>query len=381
MIPNIPFKPKPRGRTLRPRQPMFHRVFEAELNNVRTVLNDIRKRFTGDVSDDTMGRLELVLAEVMNNVAKHGGTVASARDLPRPPTPSPRAVTSASRAAARSHGDGGMGDVTARDGARDRFGRVPGARTYIVLAHPEPRSFNGAWAGASRAACLARGHEVVLHDLVASGFDPVERAERYGPDSAGEPARPFDPLAAQDRAARRGALPADVALELERVRAADLLILHFPLWWFGPPAVLKGWLDRCLVHGALHTSAERFDTGRCRGKRALLCVSTGSSAAESGPGGKEGEATLLLWPLAHALRYVGFTVLRPHLVHGVHGFHQGGAREALERRLSDVLAAQDALIGGLDEREAMAFNADGDFDAGGVLRPDAPSHSPFVRRR
>ena len=82
MIPNIPFKPKPRGRTLRPRQPMFHRVFEAELNNVRTVLNDIRKRFSGDVSDDTMGRLELVLAEVMNNVAKHGGAVASARDLP-----------------------------------------------------------------------------------------------------------------------------------------------------------------------------------------------------------------------------------------------------------------------------------------------------------
>ena len=190
-----------------------------------------------------------------------------------------------------------------------------------VTTCPEPRSFNGAWARATCAASEAAGHEVLLSDLVASGFDPVERRAHYAAldDADGDAA--FDPLRLQDVAARRGALPEDVAVEVAKLRAADRLVVHFPLWWFGPPAILKGWFDRCLVHGALHTSSRRFDTGLCRGKKALFCVTTGSTADESSPAGKEGDATLLLWPLAYALRYIGFTVLKPHLVHGVHGFH------------------------------------------------------------
>ena len=63
-------------------QPMFHRVLNAHPMIVRDTLQDVRQRFRGEVGDDTLGRLELVLAEVMNNVAKHGGAVAAVRDLP-----------------------------------------------------------------------------------------------------------------------------------------------------------------------------------------------------------------------------------------------------------------------------------------------------------
>lgn len=59
-------------------RPMFHRVFPAKPENVRAILSDIRQRFRTEVGDDTMGRLELVLAEVMNNVAEHASTSTTA---------------------------------------------------------------------------------------------------------------------------------------------------------------------------------------------------------------------------------------------------------------------------------------------------------------
>lgn len=120
-------------------------------------------------------------------------------------------------------------------------------------------------------ACEAVGQEVLFSDLVSSGFDPVERRAHYTAldDDVAEDL-PFDPLKFQDTAARRNRIPSDVAAEIAKLRAVERLILQFPFWWFGPPAILKGWFDRCLVHGALHTSSRRFDTGLCGGKKALF---------------------------------------------------------------------------------------------------------------
>lgn len=55
----------------RHKQPMFHKVLTADPDAVRTTLKALRARFHDDVSSDTLGRLELVLAEVMNNVTEH----------------------------------------------------------------------------------------------------------------------------------------------------------------------------------------------------------------------------------------------------------------------------------------------------------------------
>ncbi|WP_322894407.1 MULTISPECIES: NAD(P)H-dependent oxidoreductase [unclassified Yoonia] len=248
--------------------------------------------------------------------------------------------------------------------------------TLIVLAHPEPQSFNAQWARASAAASTALGHEVIWSDLYAMGFDPAERAAHYDPSAD----LPFDPLKAQAQAAATG-LPADIAAEVDKLRRADRIIFHFPLWWFSPPAMLKGWCDRALPHGALHTTAERFDTGMLAGKKALLCVTTGSSAAESAHNGKEGDVGLLLWPLAYTLRYVGLSVLQPICVHGVHGYHRGDGAVALGDRLQTALAGQADLIAGFDTLPEIAFNADSDFDARGRLFADKPSHTPFIRHK
>ncbi|WP_112320845.1 NAD(P)H-dependent oxidoreductase [Oceanibium sediminis] len=245
-------------------------------------------------------------------------------------------------------------------------------KTALVLRiHPEPSSFTGAWADASAAALEAAGYEVLHSDPHLGSFDPALRREQY-PDHQG----PFDPLKVTESAP----MPPEVATEVDQLLAADLLVIHFPMWWFGPPAMLKGWLDRVLVHGLVHDVDRRFDTGVCRGKKVLFCVSTGSRESESGPDGKEGNFRLLLWPLAYAFRYCGFDVLEPLSVHGVHGYHRGARLTALHDRLRDVLATQAEVIANLGARPAWAFNADTDFDETGRLKPGAPSHSPFIRR-
>ena len=242
----------------------------------------------------------------------------------------------------------------------------------VVIAHPGPASFTASWARASIAAVEAQGKEVLVSDLCAMGFDPVERPGDEGTQS-------FDVLKMQQAASETGTLPADIATEVDKIRAADTVILHFPLWWFAPPAILKGWCERALVHGALHDVDNRFDTGLCRGKRVLFCVSTGADEIESGPDGREGETRLLLWPLAQTFRYLGFSVLEPELVHGVHGYNRDDRKAQLETRLCACLDAQAGLIAGLHHRAVWPFNVDTDFDRDGRLRPEAPSHSPFIQ--
>ncbi len=244
--------------------------------------------------------------------------------------------------------------------------------TLVVSVHPEPDSFTHAWARASAEAARGWG-DVQTSDLYAMGFDPAERAALYGHEGR------FDPLRVQEEAAAAGSLPADLAAEVAKIRAADLLILHFPIWWFGAPAMLKGWFDRALVHGALHLVEERFEKGPCFGKRALFCCSTGCRAAECAPDGREGDLRLQLWPLAHALRYCGFTVLEPECVHEVHGYHEAPTRDAFAARIKGVLDGQAGLLERLGSRPVWASNPDSDFDALGRLKPGAEVYSPFIR--
>lgn len=249
--------------------------------------------------------------------------------------------------------------------------------TLIVLAHPSRTSFNAAWARSSEDACRSFGDTVLVSDLYRLGFDPAERAQLYRDGTATEP---YDVLKTQQAAAETGTLPRPVQGEIDKIRAADRILFHFPLWWFAPPAMLKGWCERVLVNGGLHDTGKRFDAGLFRSRSVLFCVTTGSSAAESAHNGKEGDVRMLLWPLAYTFRYLGFDVLTPRIVHGVHGYHKGEAKDALETRLGRVLADHPATLSRFDDLPRMRFNADTDFRHG-RLAPDAPEHSAFIRQR
>ena len=101
----------------------------------------------------------------------------------------------------------------------------------VVFAHPVETSFAAALHGRVVDTLTASGHDIDDLDLYAEGFDPVlGRDER---------------LAYHDLERNRTAVRAYV----ERLQAADALVLCFPTWCFGPPAILKGFLDRTMLPG------------------------------------------------------------------------------------------------------------------------------------
>ncbi|QFT98726.1 Glutathione-regulated potassium-efflux system ancillary protein KefF [Roseovarius sp. THAF8] len=236
--------------------------------------------------------------------------------------------------------------------------------THIVHAHPEPTSYNGALTDTAQQALARSGGTVSISDLCAEGFDPVERAAHYT-DRADADA--FAALNEQRNAWKTGTVPGDVATEIGRLESADLLILQFPLWWHGPPAVLKGWMDRVFMSGGLYTSRMRYDAGYFRDKRAMVSVTTGAPEQAFGPDSRGGDFDVMLWPVQYSLHYMGFTVLPPFISYGVqgHGYSYEG-RDSLEARLRDNLDAWGKRLSNLDSDTPLHFPGWDDWDEGGA---------------
>ena len=104
-------------------------------------------------------------------------------------------------------------------------------RALVLYAHPCPESYSAALRARTVEALRGRGWEVDDCDLHAEGFDPVlSAAERRGYHEA-------------------GANEAPVAGYVQRLRAAQALVMVFPVWNYGYPAILKGFLDRVFLPG------------------------------------------------------------------------------------------------------------------------------------
>ena len=108
----------------------------------------------------------------------------------------------------------------------------------VVCAHPHEDSFTHAVTAAARAGFERAGHDVTTLDLYAMDFVPAmslaERRAYHGDQPL------LDPV---------------TVAHAELVRRAEVLVFVYPTWWSGPPAILKGWLERVLVPGV----AFRFD--------------------------------------------------------------------------------------------------------------------------
>jgi NAD(P)H dehydrogenase (quinone) len=99
-------------------------------------------------------------------------------------------------------------------------------RFLVVYAHPVEDSFQSSLHRRAVAALTQAGHQVDDCDLYAEGFEPVlTRTERK---------------AYHDVHANRAFAPKEVA----RLRACEGLVFVFPTWWYGMPAILKGYFDR-----------------------------------------------------------------------------------------------------------------------------------------
>jgi putative NADPH-quinone reductase len=62
-----------------------------------------------------------------------------------------------------------------------------------------------------------------------------------------------------------------VAAHCEDLAIAEGLVIIHPNWWGGPPAILKGWVDRVMRAGlAYQLSAEGVPKGLLQASRALV---------------------------------------------------------------------------------------------------------------
>ncbi|GGH53494.1 flavodoxin family protein [Frigidibacter albus] len=183
----------------------------------------------------------------------------------------------------------------------------------IVYAHPEPTSFNGAMKDLAVQTLTAQGHSVTVADLYTMGWNavagPSDTAVRADPDR-------FSLAREQTIAMESGTIAADIAAEQDRLTRADMVIFQFPVWWFGMPAILKGWVDRVFARGYAYRPGRKYDTGMFKGKLAMLATTTGTSADTYAPDGIDGDILTLLWPVHNGLlRYTGFDVLPPYVAY------------------------------------------------------------------
>lgn len=129
-------------------------------------------------------------------------------------------------------------------------------RALVVLAHPLKDSLCRHLAERAVKAARAQGWQVSLRDLCAEGFDPR--------------------LTHEERSSYYSGFQGEAAKEVEELTQAQVLILVFPTWWFGFPAVLKGWFDRIWAPGAAYDHAPGFGPmiPRLGGLREVLAVTT-----------------------------------------------------------------------------------------------------------
>jgi len=194
-------------------------------------------------------------------------------------------------------------------------------KILFVFAHPEQRSLTGALRDVAIKELKAQGHEVRLTDLYAEGWkSEVDRADF----PLLTPEERFKPVAASHDAYAQDALTDDVRIEIDKLLWADALILHFPLWWFAMPAILKGWVDRVFAYGLAYGVGEhsekrwgdRYGEGTFAGKRAMLIVTAGGWSEHYAPRGVNGPIDDLLFPINHGiLYYPGYDVLPPFVVY------------------------------------------------------------------
>jgi putative NADPH-quinone reductase len=124
----------------------------------------------------------------------------------------------------------------------------------IILAHPNPGSFNHAIANAATAALGKNGHHVALHDLCQEQFPALLPAEELRSDAKLEPV---------------------IAAHCQEITTAAGIIIVHPNWWGMPPAILKGWIDRVLRMGIAYRfvandKGEGVPVGLLKAKAAIV---------------------------------------------------------------------------------------------------------------
>ena len=105
----------------------------------------------------------------------------------------------------------------------------------VIVAHPNPKSFNHSVAKAVCECLKNIGHDILFHDLYAEGFDPILTTIEI-PEN--------------------GIIPDNISRHCMELQSADGIVIIHPNWWGQPPALLKGWIDRVIRPGIAYRFIE-----------------------------------------------------------------------------------------------------------------------------
>jgi len=131
-------------------------------------------------------------------------------------------------------------------------------KTLIVVAHPNPESFNKS--GILKTvteSLLAKNHEVRVRDLYELNFNPI--------------------LSGADFAEfQQGQMPSDIKTEQEHISWATNIVLIYPIWWISRPAIMQGYFDRVLSFNFAFTVDQNGARGLLTLEKGLIINTTGS---------------------------------------------------------------------------------------------------------
>lgn len=197
-------------------------------------------------------------------------------------------------------------------------------RALVVYCHPKGGSFNGAVRDLVMDKLAVAGAEVRLHDLYGAGFAPVLTPDEW--------TGYLDCPANQE----------PVAAQVADVRWCDTLIFVYPTWWYGLPAMLKGWLDRVLLPDVAFFMPDAANAtirpGLHHIKRMGVFTTCGASWWLTQVVGAPGKRTLT--------RGIGF-LLPPgrKMVFAAHYLMDSSTEASRKKHLQKVAQMMDRLIG------------------------------------
>lgn len=133
-------------------------------------------------------------------------------------------------------------------------------RALVVYCHPNPASLGAAARDRAIQGLETADHEVRVTDLYADGFEPALTA-------------------AERRSHREPGISPELQSYADDLAWAEALVLVYPTWWSGLPAMLKGWIDRVWVAGVAWEmrDGDRTPTPLLRDIRRIVVVTTHGS--------------------------------------------------------------------------------------------------------
>lgn len=226
-------------------------------------------------------------------------------------------------------------------------------RIHLIHAHAQADSFVTAMKDVIVKELEDQGADVAVSDLYAMGFNPVASGADF---TARRDPGHLVPALEQRHGFETGTLAPDIATEVEKLLAADVIGFTFPLHWFSVPAILKGYIDRVFLSGPFYGGRRIYGAGGLAGKRAFAAFSMGGRAHMFGPGAIHGELEtgMMRHFFQGTLGYVGLAVHQPFIA-----FHVPYVDAAAREAMLDDLAV---YIRGLDSQPLMKMPDLEDFD-------------------